>query len=308
MVEKFVDASDKSIWGALKQGIFTGAVLNMRNSDYHALDKYASSTRLKHIYATSPAHYKAKYLDNPQPSKQTEAMTLGSLVHCLVLTPHEYASEFFILPEINMRTNDGKAEYAALVAANAGKIAIDEELLEKARAMTKSVLSHPKAKLLDVGRKEAAFFWQCPFSGLRFKAKLDQSSSQYFVEFKTTVNASPEIFAKQAFNLNYDLSLNHYREGLRMVMDVSPPAYLIAVESSAPHVCQFYKAGDELFETGKAKWLQAVTRLESSMKTGVWSAYHAEQDEIPTLLPPAWAIKKEVLLEETNDDGGLFGD
>lgn len=301
MVEKFVDASDKSIWGALKQGIFTGAVLNMRNSDYHALDKYASSTRLKHIYATSPAHYKAKYLDNPQPSKQTEAMTLGSLVHCLVLTPHEYASEFFILPEINMRTNDGKAEYAALVAANAGKIAIDEELLEKARAMTKSVLSHPKSKLLDVGRKEAAFFWQCPFSGLRFKAKLDQSSSGHFIELKTTRNASPDDFARDAFNMNYDLSLVHYRQALKLVMGVEPPAWIAAVESETPHICEFYPVGASMWETGHAKWLDAITKLERAMKTGIWPSYVPEIIEPPPMESPAWAIKK--LLPEGINNG-----
>src|SRR5262245_31678999 len=120
----FTEASDIGFTSGAKVGAFKGAVKNLTNIEYHSLHHYWSSTNLKDMYSGCPAHFKEKYFElrhSAIPDKEPELirkpkdesrpsneMILGSLVHCLTLTPHYFDEEFFVMPELNLRTNDGK--------------------------------------------------------------------------------------------------------------------------------------------------------------------------------------------------------
>jgi PDDEXK-like domain of unknown function (DUF3799) len=299
-VIKFVDFDkDQSILKSLEIGAFRGSVINMPNDLYHACKKYHSSSDLKFLYASSPAHYYAKYYAKfPEIQNTTDKMILGSLVHCLILEPHRYEKDFFVMPDLNFRTNEGKARKQELIANNPGKMMIDGEMLVQANNMKSSVMNNPQAKtLLDAGQKEAAYFWECPFTNLPFRAKLDQSSKTHFVELKTTSDAGPEEFSKHIHNMNYDLSLVHYREGLKQVKEVEPPAYFIVVEQDPPHVAQVYKAGESVFQTGHDKWLSSITQLEAGIKKKQWPGYFPTDLEAPEIQMPAFAINKLIKSE-----------
>lgn len=281
-------------------------VHGMSNRDYHAEGKYFSSSQLKYLNAKSPAHFKAKYIDKILPEKgQSEAMVLGSLVHTLVLEPLNFAKEYVVSPTVDRRTKEGKAQWIDFLASNPGKTLIEEELLDKATLMHDSVFKNQEAKaLLVTGEKEESYFWKCQGSGLNFKARLDQVCPKWFVELKTTADASPQGFQKQAYNLGYDISLYHYREGLRAVKDIEPPAYFVCVESEAPYVCQVYKAGDSFWELGHERWLNAITRLEQAVRENKWQSYEASEQL--TLEAPAWTVKKEEVIKEFETEESLF--
>lgn len=309
---KFIDASDVAFTSGAQVGAFKGAVENLENNDYHALKNYWSSSDLKFLHSTSPAHFQNEYFEykttidderkripKKRESNPTESMILGSLVHTMLLTPHDFQKEFFVMPDLNMRTNEGKARKQELLAANPGKLAVTDELLAQAQNMKAAIERNDEAmKLLSVGRKEAAFFWTCPFSNLNFKAKLDQASSQHWCEIKTTSEAAPDFFARHAFNMNYDLSLYHYREAVSRVMGCEPPAFFIVVEQDAPYVTQVYKVGAGYWETGHQKWLEAVTKLATGIQKDEWPGYFPATAGIPELNPPAWAINKTLPVGE----------
>lgn len=299
---KLIDASDPAFQSAAKVGAFKGAVTNLNNNDYHSLKEYWSSSELKFLSASSPLHFyhntftidpkTLKRVRKEQESEWSGPKTLGSLAHCLILEPQNFDKDFFVMPDLNLRTNDGKAKKEELLIQNAGKIAVTDEMLVKANGMRSSVSANAKAmELLLEGKKEAAFFWTCKYSGLNFKAKLDNSSSKYWMELKTSWSASPEEFSKIAYNLNYDLSIFHYRMALQSVMEVEPQAYFLVVESDKPHVCQLFKVGDDMIATGHSKWFSAVDRLKNGTKDDHWPGYTLTE-EIPILNPPYWAMKK----------------
>lgn len=300
-MRKFVEATDPAFVSPASVGAFKGAVLNLNNNDYHALDKYWSSTHLKALYKKSPKHFHFEQFEVPEEETKTptkEELILGSVVHTMALTPHEFSKDFFMMPELNLRTNDGKAERDKLLLENKGKEPVTQKIFDIAQAMTGSILSNSKAmELLSVGRKEAAYFWECPLTGLNFRAKLDQSSSQHFCELKTAHTCAPEEYAKNMFNLHYDLSLYHYKEALRIIMGVDVPAYFIMVESEPPYVSQVYKVGEDTWKTGHAKWLKAVTQLEQGLKNKEWPGYFPP-DEVPEINPPLWAVRKLLQGEE----------
>ena len=304
---KFIEANSTGFTSGAQVGAFKGAVKDLSNNKYHSLKKYFSSSELKNLYATSPAHFKYdrdEQLKSGEGKKQTYDMILGSLVHCLILTPDRYEKEFFVMPDLNFRTNEGKAAREEILAANIGKTPINDEMLIQANEMRSSALSNSKVnELLAPGIKEASYFWSCPFSNLNFKAQLDHSSSQHFCELKTTgkCGAKESAWSAHMFNMNYDLSLFHYREGLKHTMLVEPPAYFIVIERDAPYVTQIYKVSEATWETGREKWLSAVSKLERGFKENIWPGYFPT-NEIPEISPPAWGIKQVM---PVGDFGGI---
>jgi hypothetical protein len=222
-------------------------------------------------------------------------MILGSLVHTLVLTPNEFNTDFFLMPDLNLRTNEGKAKKEELLHDNPNKQPVTHEQLAIANAMRSSINKNEKAiELLSIGKKEQSYFWECPFSNLMFKAKADHSSNSYFCELKTTQSANKEIFERHSYNMNYDLSLFHYREGIRILTDYSPKAYYIVIESEAPYVSQVYEVGESVFETGNKKWLDAVNNLENGVKRKEWPGYYPDDFDIPTINSPSWSLPKNI--------------
>lgn len=285
-------ADSNGFKSASKVGAFHGGVKGLSNGEYHSLKDYYSSTDLKTIYATTPQHWRHK--KEVGAKKTTDAMALGSLVHCLLLTPSEVVNDFFIMPELNLRTNDGRAERDRLVLEHSTKILVTQEQINKANDIVVSAMRNPKiVELLEPGLKEAAFFWECPFSYLNFKAKLDSYvEGEYMIELKTTSSAKPEAFSRHAYNMNYDLSACHYLEGLRAFHGGDlKKAYFIVLETEPPYVSQVYLASDSFLESGHTKWVSSVEKLEQAIKKDSWSGY-SSPGEILELNAPAWAQTK----------------
>ena len=293
MIGQWQEANDPGFIAGVQVGAFKGAVKNLSNSDYHLLDKYYSSSQLKYIHATSGEHFKAKYIDKKLESKeQTKQMLLGSLVHCMVITPGMFEKEFALMPDLNLRTNEGKATKEKFLMENPGKSIINDEMLKDAQCMRSAIDENEKAKdLLAFCLNEVSLFWTCPYSNLNFKARVDAMSAKHFVELKTARSASPEIFPGSAHNLDYDLSLAHYHEGIKQVLSVDATAYFVAVENELPYVVQCYKASEAMMTLGHTKWLGAVDKLSAGFKYQKWSGYFGELDEIPEISPPAWAMR-----------------
>lgn len=70
----------------------------MNNHDYQNLRDISSHWLIEML--TSPAACWRKYLDPQRPaSEQTDAMRLGTLVHCLALTSRQFEREFVVMHE-----------------------------------------------------------------------------------------------------------------------------------------------------------------------------------------------------------------
>ncbi len=304
----FVEDRDKAL-GACRVGAFFGAVEGLTNSEYHSFHDYWSSTDLKFMYDNSPAHFQYNYFPTRRPHKQTESQILGSLVHCLLLSPQDFDKEFATMPDFPAKVAKTdptiKEQKEAWHLANVGKTPYDGDLLAKANEMAKSVRANKKAMdLINRGKCEIAFFWKCKYSGLKFKAKLDVGGPLVFVELKTALSANSLVFGKQVYNLHYDLSLIHYGEALRSKFNVAPKPNFIVVEPDAPFVCRVYDedhVSPDFLETGHVKWMAAVDKLAAGVLKKEWPGY----DETESLCPPAWAFKKvSDPTEEKNTEGG----
>lgn len=287
-----------SVLDRLLSGTFEGFVTGIPNSDYHGLGKYFSSTQLKYLYSKSPFHFKAKYIDKKlERDRPTAAMILGSSVHSLVLTPSIFDTEFFVMPKADGRTKEGKELKAKAEIEAASRIVIDEELYKEAQDISNQAI-YKFHHHLEKSEREVSFFWKCSFSGIMFKGRFDAFQDGDLLELKTTNDASLKGFARNAYNMNYDLSLSHYSKGMEQLGLKPKRQIFLAVETEKPYAAQAYLAGDSFITTGHNKWLDAVSKLEVGLTSDVWVGYVDEEIEaLPALESPHWAQKDNSEIE-----------
>src|SRR5215813_11398325 len=91
----------------------TGCYPNITNEEYHADKAYLSRSALMD-FDKSPYTYWAKHLNPDRPKKDaTPAMELGTAFHTLILEPHLFQKNYFIMPEKVLLKNVGKEAYEA---------------------------------------------------------------------------------------------------------------------------------------------------------------------------------------------------
>lgn len=224
----------------------------MNNSEYQAL-RYVSSHWLIAIL-DSPAACWRKYLAPQRETISTDALRLGTLVHCLALTPNQLEHEF-VVADYERRSSAGKARYAVL--ADTGKIVIRPAELERARAMVAALRANPDSrKLLHGGKKEFTVIQRRRGGLLPLKARLDihHASSRGVVELKTTRDLS--MIEKSMERYRYPLSAAFYREIVRgdsvtfVWVQSVPPHDVLVVPMSAADL----RRGDEMRRTALDKF------------------------------------------------------
>ena len=244
----------------------------MNNADYQADTSAISASGLK-LLMRSPAHYYAAYLDPNRVERQpTAAMKLGTATHCAILEPTEFSKRYMLRPDhINARTNDGKAELAA-IAASGIEILTPDDYTQIMR-MAESFRRHPVTReLFDQPYKTEQTFY-ADIGGVRCKCRPDfiaTEASLIMMDVKTTRDASPDGFGKQSWNLGYHIQEAFYRR----VMPVDRFVFG-AVESEYPHLVQYHESPDELIEYAENLIDEALANYASCLKHNVWPGYSA---------------------------------
>jgi len=119
------------------------------------------------LLAESNKHLDNKHLFNLGDSP---ALLFGTLLHTFVLEPREIEKNYVVLPEYNLRTNEGKQKKKDFEAANLGKIVVDASDFEKAKNMARNVMS-VCGGIIESGIKERSLF--VDINGLILKSRLD---------------------------------------------------------------------------------------------------------------------------------------
>ena len=224
----------------------------MNNAEYQAL-RYVSSHWLIAML-DSPAACWKKYLAPQRETISTDALRLGTLVHCLTLTPFQFEREF-VVADYERRSKAGKAHHAELTAT--GMIVIRPAELERARAMVAALRANPDSrKLLRDGKKEFTVIQHRRGGLLPLKARLDihHASSRGVVELKTTRDLA--MIEKTMERYRYPLSAAFYRDIVRgnsvtfVWVQSVPPHDVMVVPMSAADL----RRGDEMRITALDKF------------------------------------------------------
>lgn len=222
----------------------------MTNDEYHAHPALGSSN-LKQI------------LKNPYvfamglKQEQTQAMVIGSAVHKLVLEADDFYKEFAIMPDFNLRTNEGKNLKAMFEMDNVGKTVIKQSDYDLAVSCAGAVRKEAEQFLVG-GVAEKAFFAE--LEGVQVKCKPDYyiESLGIVVDLKVVQDASPDGFVKQCANFGYYLQQALYTHVLRENGKEVNNFLFVAVEKDELNMVGMYELDYVAAEFGLGEARRAI--------------------------------------------------
>jgi len=266
-------------------------------AEYHAMRDIVSKSHLDRI-ARSPMHYQ-HYMT--EPFKQTDAMLVGSALHCLVLEPHLFDAEYIAIPEDaptkpNIRQINAKNPSAETVQAirywdqlrGSGKVILTAEQLRRVQGMAAAVSAHPLASSVLVGQRELTIVFDEPATGVRCKARLDDWNQELRIiaDLKSTVDASPSALARSCDNYRYHVQAALYLTAA-MCAGLAPDLFVfVAVESEPPHAVTVFELDKPAILKGQSLYERDLRTLKQCRASGHWPSYSS--DPI-TLSLPAWS-------------------
>jgi len=218
------------------------------------------------------------------PFEATPAMVDGTIIHCAILEPDSFDKRFIVAPEINKRTNAGKAEWAEFCKDNESKTVITAAQYDMSMSAQKAAYGHPTAsELLSGGKAEQAYFWQDERTGEKCKCKADYVSD-VIVDLKTCSSAAPGAFSKACADFKYHWQQAWYSRGIGI-----DDFYFIALEKKTYFV-EVYQLDKEAVELGMRQIDAALDRYILCRDFDDWPTYN-DPNSVTTLSLPAWYMK-----------------
>ena len=256
-------------------------VYNLTNEQYH-LDPSISASAVKTVVQKSLAHW--KYGER----RPSVAFDLGTAVHTLVLEP-QLASTVRCGPE----TRRGKEWKEAYEAAEAeGCVLLTEGDYRLAVDMAQAVRANPAAAQLLSGNMtaEPSIFARDAIHNLDLRCRPDgwRKDIAAVIDLKTTVDASPEGFAKQVANLGYHVQEAFYRKVMSLA-DIEIDRFVfVAVEKEPPFAVGVYELDWRSLDEGKAAVEYGLELISKASKTGEFGTGYGD---LKALQIPSWAFR-----------------
>ena len=240
-------------------------MITINSISFSKLKALNHSPKRLHQYITSP--------------KDTDAMTAGSVLDCLLFTPAEFSDKFAIAPDVDRRTKDGKAQYAEFLETVNGRTIITNDDVDDAQALIAAISDCPTVQLLGLLKPEAEDGYGFKFQqgigfdafGMKHAGVLDAIGRDSFGHL-TIWDLKRINSARTGADLKWTVldSLYHVQAAIYTHLYNQTEGlnyYLICVDNSG-NVTPLKFSFDTL-EKGRAKWEYLV---------GVVNALNASQD------------------------------
>ncbi|WNO60414.1 PD-(D/E)XK nuclease-like domain-containing protein [Rheinheimera sp. MMS21-TC3] len=152
-----------------------GLYLHLTNEQYHKAEAISKSGL--DLIAGNPSTYQWQK-DAPVDTEKLDALDVGTALHCAMLEPEEFSDRFIIMPDFNLRSNDGKASRDSfMVEVQAeNKIVLASEVDRQLKLMRDSAYAHPMVRRLMAapGQNEASIFWTDKETGQQCRVRPDR--------------------------------------------------------------------------------------------------------------------------------------
>lgn len=188
--------------------------------------------------------------------KESKDLLLGTATHVLLLEPHLFVSRFAIW--------DGERrgkKYEDFKEQNSHRDILTTDERDLVYAMVKAIRSDEYAAPFFVGASEVTVLFT--LQGVRCKCRIDRlPDGKAIVDLKTTWNASPDEFARSAYNMGYFGQGSFYRQGFAWANGgVLLPYIFVAVEKEPPHIVQVYGVPDAIMDSYDTSNLALLQRI-----------------------------------------------
>lgn len=280
----------------MKPGIYT----DLSNEAYH--NGPGVSKSVLDLVRRSPAH--AKFAmdarKNQANDNSTAVQKFGSAFHAAVLEPAEYEAHWIAAPDIDRRTKAGRDAWAEFQETNAGKLIISASDMAQIEDMRSSVYAHPAAMaLLDGdGLNEVSFYWIDQDTGELCRCRADRwrRDLNVIIDLKTTVNASPEHFARSIVDYRYYVQSAMYLDGVEAATGIPQTGFVfIAIEKSPPYSVGVYAINPTDVDIGRQHYKADLEVYAKCRAENNWPAYG---NRIVSIELPGWFSARYIAAQD----------
>jgi hypothetical protein len=217
-------------------------------------------SRLKQ-FSRSAQHYWHSVQSNYD---ETLSMRLGTAAHALL-----FEQPLVVWPG---KTRSGK-QWDAFADEHHGTPIVNQREHGEAAAMAKAVRSNPNAMmLLDGAIFEEPIDWS--LNGRACRSTPDARRERLIVDLKTSKTSEPGQFVRSGLWMSYHAQLAFYMDAVAAAgLGTPEEAYIIAVESKAPHPVTVMRISDRAIEAGRKlcrMWFERLLVCEASNE---WPGY-----------------------------------
>lgn len=152
-----------------------------------------------------PEFYWERSPMNPEwvPTKKTEQMKKGTILHTLLLEPDEFAKRCFVYPG---------EEYCVK------RMMVRRDEYDNMQSMVKVIRTLPDLQnLITNGAAEVVVIWEDPRTGIRMKAKHDYWKPFCSIDYKTAYGINESAIRSAFYRYAYHIQAYHYRESRMQV-------------------------------------------------------------------------------------------
>lgn len=217
-------------------------------------------------FAVAPSYYLHRKGQEWKPSR---SMELGTLIHSLIL---EGRCDYAVGPEVDRRTKAGKEEWQLFCENHIGKTIVTRDEAAIITGCFKACEPLMEHCVYDDDNIETSLFWER--DGVKCKGRPDMiaqiNGETCLVDLKTTNDI--RNFDGSFHRFRYDVQAAWYQYGLMQAakMDEVPGFWFLVVDTEAPHLAQFMRAGSEILEQANAKIEEELAHFARCQTAQEW--------------------------------------
>jgi PDDEXK-like domain of unknown function (DUF3799) len=242
---------------------------------YHAQD---SISRGDLVMAEVPAKYRW-FKDHPEIEKLTPAKIFGNAFHCKLLEPSVFSTRYCLSRYAEYRSNEAKGWREE--QEKAGLTVLSKEQWDALDYMVTNAREHPYFKEVfgrAGARKELSVVTRHPATGLLLRARYDwMPAGNAIPDLKSSMDASPAGFGKQAWNLAYGIQAAHYLDVWNLAHPNERPKseFIFCVfEKEPPYLAGIYLTPYSLIEYARKIIRARLYTIAHCLKTNQWPGYY----------------------------------
>jgi hypothetical protein len=256
-------------------------------SDYH--NSAGLSCSGYKAFKVSPKYYKS----GAWKAKDTAALRFGSLVHCMVLEPDMAELRYAVAPDVDRRTKDGKAEWAAFEQVNQGKIIVAKSDLEIAMRVMEAARPY-----IPAGIAEGAVQAETEY-GL-IKCKPDMYVDGVLYDLKTTSNLAAWERSFWQYGYHYQDTFYRYtcKASFKRKFD---PMVFVVVETSEPFDVIIRTLPGHLHRPLTDILERDLARFRDCTASGEWPGLDGDKPACKDVTVPVW-VERELEAEAMGDE------
>lgn len=231
---------------------------------------HVSASDIKN-FLNSPRYYQYKKHEEVK-GEQADHFRLGTAIHCAILEPHLFKSDYVVSPKFDGRTTIGKQQKADFEREAVGKSIIDVvEMGIISKIAENAMKNETLMELLKDSHREISCYTIDEKTGLKIRLRPDSLSinKSTITDLKSCLNSSKKGFTKDVYNYGYIITASFYSDFL------GKDNYVFAgLCKTEPYEVALYMLDDEKMEFGRSQYRMGLDLIKWCETNNFYPSYN----------------------------------